>query len=213
MNKNIQAVLEKKLQRTVENLRKNNFNAHYCQSEEDVRAYLQKHLKKGSVVSKGGSMTLEEMGITDWLKKGDFEYLDREDPSLSPEEKAEIERRSYSADYYLMSSNAVTENGELYNVDGRGNRVSALCYGPEKVIVIAGSNKVVRDYEEAVERVRTVAAPANCVRLGLDNPCTKFGRCCDCKQEKRICSQHVFSAYQFMKNRIVVLLVPEEYGY
>ena len=112
-----------------------------------------------------------------------------------------------------MSSNAITENGELYNVDGNGNRVAALVWGPKSVIVVAGYNKIVKDIDEAKTRVREIAAPSNAARLGCDTPCTKTGHCMDCSSSKRICATTVITGRQRVENRIKVILVGEELGY
>ena len=132
----------------------------------------------------------------------------------------EVYRRTFSADVFLTSANAITEEGELYNVDGNGNRVAALIYGPQRVIVVAGVNKIVRNLQEAISRVKYVAAPANGVRLGTNTPCSHTGRCAQCEggmtagcaSEKRMCCQYVVTGYQ-RTDRIRVVLVGEELGY
>ena len=129
-------------------------------------------LQPGDVVTCGGSMTLAESGVRDLLKSGDYQFLDRE--IMDPEE---VYRRTFSADVFLMSANAITEEGQLYNVDGNGNRVAALIYGPKRVIVVAGINKLVSNLEAAIARVKCMAAPANGVRLETRTPCSRLGRC------------------------------------
>jgi L-lactate utilization protein LutB len=158
-------------------------------------------------------MTLFEVGAIDFIRKGDYEVLDRYKEGLTPAEMKEIFRKSFSADVYLTGSNAVTENGELYNVDGNGNRVAAMLYGPDKVIVIVGVNKIVKDVEQAVKRVKGTAAPANNVRLNKANPCTKVGQCMDCKSEGRICNEYTLIKRQGVKGRIHVIIVNKELGY
>ena len=158
------------------------------------------------------------------LRSGDYEYLDRSAPGLSRDEVEEIYRRSFFSDVYLMSANAITENGELYNVDGNSNRVAALLYGPRRVIVIAGINKIVPDLPAAIARVKTIAAPKNCVRLSCDTPCFHTGECISlsrpdslmadgCDSNDRVCCNYVVTTKQRKPGRIHVLLVNETLGF
>ena len=140
-----------RLDRAVKALNKNRFDACWVKTKEEALALIRDTLPKGAVVSNGGSMTLEECGVMDLLRSGDYEFLDR--AAVPKEQIGEIYRKAFSADYYLMSSNAITENGELYNVDGNGNRVAALIFGPAHVIVLAGANKLVPNLEAAVSRL------------------------------------------------------------
>ena len=137
----------------------------------------------------------------------------RDRPDLTPEQKKQIFRQAFSADVYLMSSNAVTEEGELYNVDGNSNRVAALAYGPDSVIVVAGCNKIVPDIAAAVERVKKIAAPVNATRLHCSTPCAKTGECMNCHSDGRICCNYLVSAQQRHQDRIKVILVGGELGY
>ena len=193
----MQQHLRSRLTRTVEALRKNRFDACWVATKEEA---------------------LEEV-ILSLLRSGAYQYLDRE--AVPREEVPALYRKAFSADFYLMSSNAVTENGELYNVDGNGNRVAALIYGPERVIVVAGANKLTADVPEAVRRVKTIAAPVNAMRLHCDTPCTETGACAGirggtaagCRSEQRICVSYLVSAYQRMPDRVKVILVAETLGY
>jgi len=208
-----------RLDRAVKALNKNRFDACWVKTKEEALALIRDTLPKGAVVSNGGSMTLAECGVMDLLRSGDYDFLDR--AAVPKEEVAAVYRKAFSADYYLMSSNAVTENGELYNVDGNGNRVAALIYGPEHVIVLAGVNKLVPDLNAAVSRVKEMAAPANAIRLSCDTPCSRTGCCAGakgelpagCLSEQRICCQYVVSGYQRHPGRIKVILVAETLGY
>lgn len=213
-----------RISKTLEALRKNNMQAQYVGTKEEALELVRSMLEKGCTVSHGGSMTLKQAGITELLRNGEYNYLDRSVPGLTRAQVEEIYRRSFFADVYLTSSNAVTENGELYNVDGNSNRVAAILYGPKKVIVVAGVNKLVPDIKEAVRRVKTVAAPKNTVRLDCKTPCHETGECislkkadsfaCDgCKSEGRVCCNYVVSAQQRLRDRICVILVGEELGY
>ncbi|MBR2176047.1 MAG: lactate utilization protein [Clostridia bacterium] len=212
------------IEKTLQALRRNNMQAYYADTKEQAKELVCSMLKKGSTVTHGGSVTLAETGITELLGNGDYIYLDRSAPGLTPEQVREIYRKSFFADTYLTSSNAITENGELYNVDGNSNRVAAIVYGPESVIVIAGYNKIVPDIRAAVERVKRIAAPKNAVRLDCATPCAETGECislkkensfaCEgCKSPARICCNYVVTAQQRHKDRIKVIIVGEVLGY
>lgn len=186
---------------------------YYVDTKEEALALVkEKFLTEGKSVCWGGSMTLQETGIMDWLKESNCDVIDRGTFS-TPEEEKEIKARMVNADYFLMSTNAITLDGELVNIDGRANRVSFLCYGPENVLVIAGMNKVVTDVETGMKRVRDIASPPNAVRLNKNTPCAKNGRCGDCYTEDCICSQIVVTRRSGVKGRIKVILVGEELGY
>ncbi len=205
-------------------LRANKMDAYLVKNRNEARALVLSLIPKDSVCASGGSVTLNETGIIEALKKGQYyTYIDRYDPALSDEEREEAVKKAHFADVYLTSANAITENGELYNVDGNSNRVSAIAHGPKSVIVVAGKNKIVKDLEEAVRRVKTVAAPKNCVRLNRETPCAKTGHCISldrdgnmpdgCKSAQRICCNYLVSAQQRHASRIKVILVEEELGY
>lgn len=213
MDDNLKKITDLRIKRTIENLEKNNMEAFYADSIEEARKIATGFLKEGDTVSVGGSMTLFETGIIDFLKNGKFNYLDRYKEGLTPEEIKEIFRKSFSADVYFASANAITEDGELYNVDGTGNRVAAMLYGPDKVVIVAGVNKIVSDSDAAVERVRNIAAPANAVRLSRKTPCTSIGHCMDCASSDRICNSYTIIGRQPAKGRIKVVIVGCELGY
>ncbi len=211
MDKNLESIIEKKLERAAKALSKNRFDAQIIHSREELSAKLKELLPPGASCSVGGSMTLFETGVIDFLKNGGYAYLDRYAPG------ADIQRvfhDALSCQVYITSANAVTETGELYNVDATGNRVAALVYGPEKVVVIAGHNKIVPDLEAARARVQRVTAPANSVRLNRDSlPCFSTGICGDCKSPGRLCAYEVICRFQSVPGRITVLLVNESLGY
>ncbi|HHY65143.1 MAG TPA: lactate utilization protein [Clostridiaceae bacterium] len=213
MDKNLMAILEKRAARTIENLAKNNMPGFYVKTREQAVEKVAELMKEGELVAVGGSMTLFETGIIEHLRSGRYSFLDRYIEGLSSAQKEEIYRKSFLADTYLTSTNAITEAGELYNVDGTGNRVAAMIYGPKSVIVVAGINKIVRDINEAVERVRRIAAPANCTRLDTGTPCIKTGYCVNCRSEGRICCSYTVLGYQRQKDRIKVIIVGEDLGY
>ena len=208
---------------TVDNLNKNNMEAFFVETKEDALEKALSFLSEGDTVSVGGSVTLSEIGMLDALKSGNYNYLDRY-AAGSPAEMHEIFRKSFFADAYITSSNAVTEQGELFNVDGNANRVAAMMYGPKKVIVIVGKNKIVKDLDEALLRIKTVAAPLNCKRLNKETYCAKTGHCvtmdngkekdmtCGCRSKDRICRNYTIMG-EHLPDRIKVVIVNENLGY
>lgn len=205
----------------MENLRKNRMAATFVERAGDVVPLIKELIPHGSTVATGGSRTLDETGVTSLLCSGEYVYFDRNDPALSPEEKAAMTSKGQSADVYLCSTNAVTEKGELYNVDGFANRVAAIANGPKKVIMVVGINKIVPDLNAAIRRVKTVAAPLNTNRLNCDTYCRTAGVCMGidgdmtdgCHSPARICCSYLISAQQRVENRIHVILVNEELGF
>lgn len=213
MDSNVKWIKEQKINRTIEALKLNRMNGYYVQNKEELINKIKDLVNEGEVVACGGSMTLFESGVMDHLRSGRYNFLDRYKEGLSKEDITKIYKKSFNADAYFVSSNAVTENGELYNVDGTGNRVSAMLYGPEKVIVICGVNKIVTDLDEAIERNRRISAPANAKRLSRKTPCEKVGYCMDCKSDERICNEYTVIRGQANKDRIHVIFLNEELGY
>jgi L-lactate utilization protein LutB len=213
VDQNKKDIIAKKVARTIENLKKNNMRGFFVENKGQAVAKVQELIAEGSTVAWGGSESLYESGVIDHLRSGKYLVLDRDRPDLSMEQLRAIFIRSFDADFYLCSSNAITEDGELYNVDGNSNRVAAMLFGPKNVIVVAGYNKLVRDVDEAVARVKSIAAPANCVRLNRNTPCIHTGHCMTCKSPDRICSNYVVMAQQKHIDRIKVIIVGEELGY
>ncbi|TCO68995.1 lactate utilization protein [Marinisporobacter balticus] len=213
MDENASWVMEKKVERTMENLEKNNMDAFYVADEKGLLQKIGELINKGDTVSVGGSMTLFETGVIDLLRSGKYNFLDRYAQGLSTDAIKEIYRKSFSADAYFTSSNALTENGELYNVDGTGNRVASMIYGPDKVIVVVGINKIVKDVDEAIERNKRMAAPANAKRLNRKTPCASLGYCTNCNSPDRICNDYVLIKRQGIKGRIKVIIVNKDFGY
>ncbi|OEF99879.1 hypothetical protein BHF71_01520 [Vulcanibacillus modesticaldus] len=213
MDENVAFVIEKKVERTIKNLEKNNMHGYFVQNEEEVLNKIEELMNEGDTVSVGGSMTLFETGVIELLRSGKYNFLDRYQAGLTPEQIKEIYRKTFFADVFLTSSNAITEDGELYNVDGRGNRVAAMIYGPDKVIVVVGINKIVKDLDGAIMRNRRIAAPANTKRLDRKTPCVKVGYCMDCNSADRICNEYVLIKRQPTAGRIHVIIVNKELGY
>ncbi len=201
------------IEKTMTALSKNLMKPYFAETREQLHAIIRELISDDKLITAGGSMTLKDSGVTDMLLseyKGI--YLDRSQAS-SPDEVGEIMRKAFVSDTFLSGSNAVTEDGELYNVDGNGNRVSAMIFGPKQVIVVVGTNKIVRDMGEAVRRVETTAAPKNTVRLNCATPCAKTGECQHCSSPARICCSYVRLAQQRVADRIKVIIVDEELGY
>ncbi len=203
-------------------LRKNRMVAHCVKTKEDVLPLVRQLLKSGETVAVGGSESLFETGVIDLLRNGDYRFLDRYAEDLTASERDDVLRQSLLADTYLCSSSAVTRNGELYNVDGRANRVAALAYGPKTVVLVVGCNKIVDDLEAAFRRVKTVAAPMNAKRLQCKTYCAVHGACVaadsttctdGCSSADRICADYLISGWQRVADRIHVILVGEPLGF
>ncbi|HOK87335.1 MAG TPA: lactate utilization protein [Fervidobacterium sp.] len=187
------------------------FEAHVIDTNEKLISKLSEVIPEDSVVTTGGSVTLTETGIIDFLKSGKFQFLDR-NAAANTEEKRMIELKAFDSEYYLCSANAITEDGRLVFLDGTGNRTAAVIYGPKNVIIVASINKIVRDIEDARDRLRYIS-PMNCRRLDLKTPCVETGECMDCSNRERICNYFVVveSSYR-APGRIKVLLTTFELG-
>ncbi len=214
--------MTEKIKKLMTALEQNNMQAFYAENKEEALEQLKQLLPKGGTVTHGGSVTLQECGVPALLKSGAYTYLDRTAGGLTPVQIEEIYRKAFWADAYVTSTNAVTMDGLLYNVDGNSNRVAAILYGPKEVIFIAGINKIVDNLEQAAERVKSIAAPKNAARLQCPTYCKEKGHCVaetgtpmgeGCSSEGRICCNYVVSAKQRQKNRIKVIIVNEELGY
>lgn len=214
--------MDKYIEKTMRNLERNNMKPFFVETKKEVLPLVKSLMNKGESVSNGGSMSMEACGIFDLLESGDYDFIDRR--GLQGEDVRQAYIRAYGADNYICSSNAVTENGELYNVDGNSNRVSCIVYGPRQVIMIVGKNKIVPTIDDAIHRVKDTAAPQNSVRLNCQTPCAKTGQCISldmddeyicagCQSSGRICCSYVVSAHQRHKDRIKVIIVNEDLGY
>lgn len=208
-----QIFYERQASAILKQLEKRQIKGFYCPTKEDAVTTAMSLTAADTTVCFGGSMSLLESGVMDALKaRTDITLIDRSH-AKTLEEIKQVYREAFSADTYFMSTNAITLDGQLVNIDGNGNRVAALIYGPEQVIIVAGMNKVVPTVEDAVRRVRNTATPPNCVRLGLDSPCAATGSCADCLSENCICSQIVITRRSRTADRIKVILVGEALGY
>lgn len=193
----------------IKGLESRNMAGYYAPTKEKALEQALALIEKGASVTMGGSMSVQEIGLVDALKSGDYHFIDR----AAFEDKRAAMLAAYDADVFLSSANAITEDGVLVNIDGNANRVSAIAQGPRKVLFIVGMNKVCRDVDSALKRARGVAAPTNAQRFGLATPCTKTGRCMDCKSPDTICCQFLITRFSRHKDRIHVILVGESLGF
>lgn len=196
----------------VKNLTKRGMGAYYCATKEEALAKALELIPETDVVSWGGSVSVKDIGLLAAIKKRN-PVIDR-DLADTPEEKMELMRNALLCDTFLMSSNAISKDGQLVNIDGNGNRVAALIFGPKQVIMIVGMNKITGTLEGAIDRARHVAAPINAARFpGLSTPCAKLGTCADCIAPDAICCQVVITRVSRIKERIKVILVGENLGF
>ncbi|MBR6596103.1 MAG: lactate utilization protein [Oscillospiraceae bacterium] len=212
MNEFQKKYYEKRGQTLVKNLRKRHFDAYYCETSEEALEKALSLIPEGESVGWGGATSAEQIGLLKALRTGPYNAIDR-DTAASPEARTEMMRRCLLTDTFVTGANAISLEGELVNIDGMGNRVAAIVYGPKKVLVIAGVNKITDTLEDALNRARTVAAPINKQRFGTDTPCTVTGSCADCLSEGCICNQILITRNCRPAGRIQVIIVGEELGF
>ncbi len=193
----------------IKGLESRNMTGYYAEDKEAALKTALSLIPEGCSVTMGGAMSAREIGLTDALKSGNYNFIDRD----NFEDKRAAMLAAYDADVFLTGTNAMTDDGILVNIDGNANRVSAIAQGPKKVIVIAGMNKVCGDIDEAMKRARNVAAPINAQRFNLSTPCAKTGKCMDCKSPDTICCQFLITRYSKHKDRIHVILVNDSLGF
>ncbi len=199
-------------ERVIKALERRHMEGYYAATRKEALEKALSLIPEGSSVGWGGCYSAEEIGLIDAVNSGNYVALDRS-KAANQEERNEIMRRCLSADFFIMGTNAISEDGQLVNLDGMGNRVAALCFGPENVIVIAGMNKLVHTVEDAVSRTRHTAAPINAARFNIDTPCKQTGVCGDCLKESCICGQLVITRNCRPFGRIKVILVGESLGF
>ena len=195
----------------VKNLRSRHFEAYYCAERSSALEKALELIPKGASVGWGGAMSAEEIGLIDAVRSGEYHAIDR-DKGATPEERDQIMRQCLSAQVFLTGANALSLDGQMVNIDGNGNRMAAIVYGPESVIVVAGMNKVMDSLEDAVTRARTVAAPMNKQRFGAVTGCAETGVCVNCKSEGCICNQILITRHCRPAGRIKFILVGEALG-
>ena len=212
MNEQMREWMRIRISNARKGLEKRGFPTYMCNNAEELRQLVSSFIKDGEQVSAGGSVTLEETGVLDMLRDRDITLIEN-DRSFSKEEQKQRHRMAFMSDTYVCSANAITEDGEIYNVDGNGNRAAAVIFGPDQVLLIVSANKIVRDLGEAKRRVEEIAAPANCLRLHKLTPCSKVGHCMDCASKERICSAYVTIRWHQKKDLIKVIFVDGVFGY
>ena len=198
--------------RLVAEMEKRHFEAYYCDDKEQALRKALELIPKGSKVGWGGATSAEQIGLLHAVRTGDFDVIDR-DKAASPKERERLMRECLTADVFISGANALSMDGQMVNIDGIGNRVAAIVYGPEKILIVAGMNKVEDTLEAAVQRARTVAAPINKQRFPAVTGCAASGVCTDCKAEGCICNQILMTRNCKPAGRIMVILVGEELGF
>ncbi len=209
MNANITKRNELLAQKVIQGLKSRNMTGYYAATREEALAQVLALIPEGSSVTMGGAMSAHEIGLVEALKKGSYQFIDRD----AMEDKRAAMLAAYDADFFLTSANAMTSDGEMVNIDGNANRVSAIAQGPKKVLVIVGMNKICGDLDSAMKRARNVAAPINAQRFGLNTPCSKTGACMNCKSPDTICCQFLITRYSRHADRIHVILVNDNLGF
>lgn len=210
---NLSKARENQAKSIISALEKRNMNGYFCKTKEECAELVLSLIPESSTIAWGGSETIKQCNIPSALEKsGKYKIYDRA-RYISPEEQKEFYCLAFQSDYFFMSTNAITLDGELINVDGYGNRVASLIFGPEHVIVVAGMNKVVTNVEEGYNRTRNIASPPNTVRLNKNTPCAKLGKCGNCMSDDCICNQIVVTRRSRDKERIHVILVDENLGF
>lgn len=199
-------------QKIIKELESRNMEGYYAESGEEALKLALDMIPEGSSISWGGSVSIKEIGLQQAVCQGNYKIYDR-DATNTPEERRQVMIDAYGCDYFITSTNAITSTGELVNVDGMANRVSAIAFGPKNVLMIVGMNKVVKSVEDAISRTRNEAAPVNAQRFGIDTPCVKTGVCFDCKSPDTICCQTLITRYSKIKGRIKVILVNKDLGF
>ena len=196
----------------VKNLQKHHFEAYYCATKEEALKQVLSLIPDGSTVGWGGAVSAAQVGVQQAVHAGNYTVIDR-DQFSEPAEKLRCMRACFDADFFITGANALSLDGQMVNIDGNGNRVGMIVYGPKNIIVVAGMNKVCPSVEDAVKRARTIAAPMNQQRFGLNNPCTCTGICADCLSESSICNQILITRNCKPAGRIKFVLVGEELGF
>ncbi len=196
----------------IKNLEKRNMQGFYVDNKEEAIEKFMTLINKNDVVAWGGSVTIDEIGLKQVLEENNFSVIDR-DKAKTPEERVQLMKKALTSDVFITSTNAITMDGELMNVDGNGNRLAAFCYGPDSVIVFAGMNKVVPDLDSALPRVRNKATVPNVFRVNAESPCRYTGECSECKGDNSVCCQILITRCCKPKNKIKVILIGENLGF
>lgn len=212
MDNNITIRNQMLAQKVIKGLESRNMTGYYAETKEEALKKALEIIPKGSSIGWGGSVSIAQIGLKDAVCNGEYTVYNR-DVCDTPESKRETELKIFGSDYFLCSSNAITEDGILVNIDGNSNRVAAIAYGPLHVVMVVGMNKVAADVDSAISRARNIAAPINAQRFPLDTPCKKTGACANCKSKDSICCEFLITRFSRHTGRIHVILVNEELGY
>lgn len=196
----------------IRHLKQRHYDAYYFHDTNELLEKVKSLIPEGSTITWGGSDSIRSTGVTTMLKDGNYRVFDR-DEATTDDEKVAIYRKAFECDYYLASANAISEDGVIVNIDGNGNRVAAITWGPKHVVFVVGLNKVCQDVDAAIKRARSVAAPINMARFNLNTPCSKDGTCHDCKSPDSICNYVSIQRMSHPAGRHIVLLVGEDLGY
>ena len=203
---------QKKASVVIKGLERRGMSAIYFSTKEEAFAFIKSKLHKSDLISWGGSVTLQEIGLLSYLRDNEYHLIDR-NKAADFEELRKMYSEAMLCNVYFMSSNAITMDGELVNIDGNGNRVGALIYGPQNVVIVAGMNKIVPNVEEGISRIKNTAAPLNAWRGDYETGCKYAGHCVNCMTEECMCGQIVVTRYARIPNRIHVVLVGESLGF
>ncbi|MGM9700746.1 MAG: lactate utilization protein [Prevotella sp.] len=199
-------------EKLITQLQRRHYDAYYCPDRQSLLEKIAQLIPEGSSVAWGGSMSIRDTGITKMLKEGNYEVYDREDVTTA-EDKRRMYLKAFDCQYYLASVNAMSEDGQMVNIDGNGNRVAAITWGPEHVILVVGLNKVCQDLDAAIKRARSTAAPVNMARFQLPTPCQTDGTCHNCMSPDSICNYISIQRMSHPAHRHIVVLVGESLGY
>lgn len=217
--------MDEMISKTLKALENNNFDVYYAENKQQVCETVKSLLDKGDKITSGGSQSLIESGVWDIITSDDYNFSDRNREGITPEERLAVFKETIGCDKFFCSANAVTQDGDIVNIDGAGNRVSFISFGPKTVIMIVGKNKIVENINEGFLRIKKIAAPKNAVRLKLDTPCAKLGHCVSlekcqnpsmtdgCMSPYRICREYLVTSMQREKGRIKVIICGEDLGY
>lgn len=200
-------------QQLIQALKQRNMEASYAATKEEALEQALAWVPEGSCIGWGGSVSIDAIGLKDAVRQGNYRVIDRDTAANAEEQEAMYRRILADCDYFLTSTNAISQDGVLVNIDGTANRLAAMCYGPRHVLYIVGMNKVVATAEDALHRARNEAAPINAMRFGLKTPCSKTGCCYDCKSPDTVCCQILFTRFNHVPGRVKVILVDDSLGY
>ncbi len=200
-------------QQLIQALKQRNMEASYAATKEEALEQALAWIPEGSCIGWGGSVSIDAIGLKDAVRQGNYRVIDRDTAANAEEKEAMYRRILTDCDYFLTSTNAISQDGVLVNIDGTANRLAAMCYGPRHVLYIVGMNKVVATAEDALHRARNEAAPINAMRFGLKTPCSKTGCCYDCKSPDTVCCQILFTRFNHVPGRVKVILVDDSLGY